>query len=85
VGNYLFIMFRLEDFVTKLKDSQLCSAKIGRREVNIILSYDAQDLQEKIIHLENYFSENNLTINLHKSKLVFQNVVRNTITPVIFL
>jgi hypothetical protein len=73
----LFTLF-IEDIVKVLNDSGFTSIKIGKGEINILLyaddmvviAYNVFDLQNKINVLRRYFDENDLQINLSKTKIV---------------
>jgi hypothetical protein len=73
----LFTLF-IEDIVETLKSSGIASMKIGKSEINILLCADDMivlasnvfDLQGKINVLLSYFNENDLQINITKTKIV---------------
>jgi hypothetical protein len=73
----LFSLF-VEDIVNILYKSGLTSVKILKAEIDILLyaddmillAYNVFDLQEKINILSNFFHENDLHVNLSKTKVV---------------
>lgn len=73
----LFTLF-IEDIVGTLNRSGITSIKIGEAEINIllyaddmiVLAYNVFDLQAKINVLIRYFSDNDLQINIAKTKIV---------------
>jgi hypothetical protein len=73
----LFTLF-LEDIITLLESSNICSIKIGLAALHILLyaddmvllAYNVADLQDKINLVEKYFTENGLVVNLQKTKVV---------------
>jgi hypothetical protein len=88
----LFTIF-IEDIIKVLNDSNLTTIKIGEGEINIllyaddmvVLAYNAIDLQEKIYILEKYFKDNDLCININKTKVViFRQGNRKIKSPKIF-
>jgi hypothetical protein len=73
----LFTLF-IEDIIEILNSSNISSVKIGKADINILLyeddmiflAYNCFDLQEKLRILETYFANNDLSINLSKTKVV---------------
>jgi hypothetical protein len=73
----LFTLF-IEDIVNILRNAGVSSLKIGKAEIDIllyaddmiVLAYNSFDLQTKINVLAKYFIDNNLQINLDKTKIV---------------
>jgi hypothetical protein len=88
----LFSLF-IEDIVSTLRNSGISSVKIGLAEIDIllyaddmvILAYNVFDLQCKIDIIRKYFKENDLTVNLSKTKvMIFRLGKSNFCKPKIF-
>jgi hypothetical protein len=88
----LFSLF-VEDIVNILYKSGLTSVKIGKAKIDILLyaddmillAYNVFDLQDKINILRNFFHENDLHVNLSKTKVViFRQGNTNLRKPKIF-
>jgi hypothetical protein len=88
----LFTLF-LWDIIEILNNSKISSVKIGKADINILLyaddmillAYNCFDLQEKIRILESYFANNNLSVNLSKTKtVILQSRNSRTRKPKIF-
>jgi hypothetical protein len=68
----------IEDIVQILNQSNVTSIKIGKADLNILLyaddmillAYNIFDLQEKINILRRYFQDDDLQVNLDKTKVV---------------
>jgi hypothetical protein len=88
----LFTLF-IEDIVKILYQSGVTSIKIGKAELDILLyaddmvllAYNVFDLQSKINVLCNYFKQNDLQINLSKTKcVIFRRGNRKIMKPTVF-
>jgi hypothetical protein len=88
----LFSLF-IEDIVEILNRSNISSVKVGKADLHILLyaddmvllAYNLFDLQEKINILRCFFMENDLQVNLGKTKVViFQQGNRRASKPKIF-
>jgi hypothetical protein len=77
LSSKLFTLF-IEDLVNILENSGIASIKMKTKDIHlllyaddiILLAYNVFDLQEKINIIKTYLEENDLSVNLDKTKIV---------------